>query len=30
MTTKYGFGKTVSMDFEAAIDLVTYALQTEG
>jgi len=27
---KYGFGKTVPMDFEAAIDSVTHALQTEG
>ena len=27
---KYGFGKTVPMDFEAAIDRVTDALQTEG
>ena len=30
MTTKYGFGKTVSMDFERAIDVVTEALRTEG
>lgn len=30
MTTKYGFGKTVPMDFEAAMDIVTHALQTEG
>ncbi len=30
MKTKYGFGKTVPMDFEAAIDVVTHALQTEG
>lgn len=30
MTTKYGFGKTVSMDFERAIDVVTEALKTEG
>ena len=30
MKTKYGFGKTVPMDFEAAIDRVTHALQTEG
>jgi len=30
MKTKYGFGKTVPMDFEAAIDTVTHALQTEG
>ncbi len=27
---KYGFGKTVPMDFEAAIDRVTDALQIEG
>ena len=27
---KYGFGKTLPMDFEAAIDSVTHALQTEG
>ena len=30
MTTKYGFGKTVSMDFDRAIDVVTEALKTEG
>ena len=30
MNIKYGFGKTVPMDFEAAIDSVTHALQTEG
>ncbi len=30
MTTKYGFGKTVSMDFERAIDVVTEALKMEG
>ncbi len=30
MKTKYGFGKTVSMDFEAAIDRVIHALQVEG
>ncbi len=30
MTTKYGFGKTVSMDFERAINTVTEALKTEG
>ena len=30
MNIKYGFGKTVPMDFEAAIDAVTHALQTEG
>ena len=30
MNIKYGFGKTVPMDFEAAIDVVTHALQTEG
>lgn len=30
MTTKYGFGKTVPMDFERAIDVVTEALKTEG
>lgn len=30
MTIKYGFGKTVSMDFERAIDVVTEALKTEG
>lgn len=30
MTTKYGFGKTVSMDFEHAIDAVTEALKAEG
>jgi len=27
---KYGFDKTVPMDFEAAIDAVTHGLQTEG
>ncbi len=30
MNNKYGFGKTVPMDFEAAIDSVTHALQVEG
>ncbi len=30
MTTKYGFGKTVPMDFEHAIDVVTDALKKEG
>jgi len=30
MTTKYGFGKTVTLDFERAIDVVTEALKTEG
>jgi uncharacterized protein (DUF302 family) len=30
MTTKYGFGKAVSMGFERAIDVVTEALKTEG
>jgi len=30
MTTKYGFGKTVPMDFERAVDAVTEALKTEG
>lgn len=30
MTTKYGFGKTVPMDFDHAIDVVTEALQKEG
>lgn len=30
MITKYGFGKTVSMDFERAIEMVTEALKTEG
>jgi uncharacterized protein (DUF302 family) len=30
MTTKYGFGKTVPMDFEHAVDAVTEALKTEG
>jgi uncharacterized protein (DUF302 family) len=30
MTTKHGFGKTVPMDFEHAIDVVTEALKTEG
>ena len=30
MNVKYGFGKTVPMDFEVAIDSVTHALQTEG
>ena len=30
MITKYGFGKTVSMNFEHVIDVVTEALKTEG
>lgn len=30
MTTKYGFGKTVACAFDAAIQRVTAALQTEG
>lgn len=30
MTTRYGFGKTLAMDFEHAIDAVTAALKTEG
>lgn len=30
MTTKYGFGTTVPMDFEQAIDVVTEALKQEG
>jgi len=30
LNIKYGFGKAVPMDFEAAIDSVTHALQTEG
>lgn len=30
MTTSYGFGKTLAMDFEHAIDAVTAALTTEG
>ncbi len=30
MNIKYGFGKTVSMDFEVAIDTVIHALQAEG
>ena len=30
MTSKYGFGKTVPMDFERAIDVVTEALKVEG
>lgn len=30
MTIRYGFGKTVPMDFERAIDVVTEALQAEG
>lgn len=30
MTTSYGFGKTLAMDFEHAIDAVTSALKTEG
>lgn len=30
MTTKYGFGTTVPMDFEHAIDVVTEALKQEG
>ena len=30
MTTKYGFGTTLPMDFEQAIDVVTEALKKEG
>ena len=30
MTTQYGFGKTVPMNFEHVIDVVTEALKTEG
>ena len=30
MTSKYGFGKTVPMDFERAIEVVTEALMTQG
>lgn len=30
MTTQYGFGTTVPMDFEHAIDVVTDALKKEG
>lgn len=30
MTTKYGFGKTVDGSFDAAIERVSAALQTEG
>lgn len=30
ITMKYGFGKTVRMGFEDAIDVVTEALKTEG
>jgi uncharacterized protein (DUF302 family) len=30
MDTKFGFGKVVSLDFDAAIDRVTEKLQTEG
>lgn len=30
MTTKYGFGKSIPMDFEHAIDTVMEALKTEG
>ena len=30
MTTQYGFGKTVPMDFELVINVVTEALKTEG
>lgn len=30
MTTKYGFGKTIPMSFERAIEVVTEALKTEG
>lgn len=30
MTTKYGFGKTLPLDFERVIDAVTEALKTEG
>jgi len=30
MSMQYGFGKTVEMDFNSAIDKVTEALQKEG
>ncbi len=30
MTSKYGFGKTVPMDFERAIEMVTEALKAQG
>ena len=30
MTSNYGFGKTLSTDFDTAIDQVTEALKTEG
>ncbi len=30
MTTKYGFGKTILVSFEDAIDVVIAALKTEG
>lgn len=30
MRTKYGFGKTIPMSFERAIEVVTEALKTEG
>jgi len=30
MTTKYGFGKTIPMNFEHTIEAVTEALKTEG
>jgi uncharacterized protein (DUF302 family) len=30
MTTEYGFGKTVTLDFEHAINVVTEALKVEG
>ena len=30
MNINYGFCKTVPMDFEAAIDVMTHALQTEN
>jgi len=30
MTTKYGFGTTVPMDFEHALDVVTESLRKEG
>ena len=30
MTTQYGFGKTVPMDFDRVINVVTEALKTEG
>ena len=30
MTTNYGFGKTLSTDFDTAIDKVTEALKVEG